>query len=305
MKDNSKRRDGFVGEKLISIPQKVIKTAKTTYPALLQNYVTHIGYFPKASFHYRERRKGCEDNILIYCLQGKGNFIVDQTHFEIKSNQFIMVPATDKYMRYWADRTDPWTIYWIHFTGENIAEFNKSLKLSISKGPVQVPFNEKAIAVWQNIYETFEMGYSNENMINASFLIYPLLSSFLFYKNNMESGEQSHSRNIISETIAYMRQHINEKLTVENLANLNLLSASYFSKFFSNAVGMPPIDYFIHLKMQRACYLIKTENTKIKIVARELGYEDQFYFSRLFKSHIGISPNEYRLSTKNDDFKLN
>jgi AraC-like DNA-binding protein len=68
---------------------------------------------------------------------------------------------------------------------------------------------------------------------------------------------------------------------------------------------MPPIDYFIHLKMQRACYLIKAENTKIKIVARELGYEDQFYFSRLFKSHIGVSPNEYRLSTKNDDFKLN
>src|SRR5687767_9368137 len=98
-----KRRDGFQGEKLISLPQKLWKEAAKRDPAIFQLYITHIGYFPKASTHYRERRKGCEDNILIYCLHGKGHFMIDKEKFEVVANQFILVPATDKYMRYWAD----------------------------------------------------------------------------------------------------------------------------------------------------------------------------------------------------------
>src|SRR5438128_365 len=117
MSSSFKRRDGFEGEKLISIPQKVWKEATAKAPALFPLYITHIGYFPKASFHYRERRKGCEDNILIWCLQGKGHYILDNKPFEVHANQFILLPATDRYIRYWADEQDPWTIYWVHFTG--------------------------------------------------------------------------------------------------------------------------------------------------------------------------------------------
>ncbi|WP_183561003.1 AraC family transcriptional regulator [Mucilaginibacter sp. SP1R1] len=298
MSNGFKRRDGFIGEKLISIPQKVWRDALERDPELFQIYITNVGYFPKASFHYRERRKGCEDNILIYCLQGKGHYIIDNKRYEVHTNQFIILPATDKYMRYWADKDDPWTIYWVHYTGDNINALNKSLNLSINRGPIQIPFNEKAIEIWQTIFQTLEMGYSTENLCNASFCLYHLVATFLFPQRHIQHDKE-HDGDIITKTINNMRGNLSKKLTVEDMAVKHSLSVSHFSNIFRKATGMPPIDYFIHLKMQRACQLLNTNIDKIKSVATELGYEDPYYFSRIFKKHIGTSPEQYRATVKN------
>ncbi len=298
MSNSFKRRDGFTGEKLISIPPKVLKDAKEKSPELYFIYITQIGYFPKASYHYRERRKGCEDNILIYCVQGKGHYIVDNKRYEVHANQFIILPVTDKYMRYWADIEDPWTIYWVHYTGDNIATLNKSLNLSITNGPIHIPFNDKAIETWHNIYQTLEMGYSIENLCNANFCLYHLIAVFLFPQRHI-SNERDEQVDIITQTILNMRNNLSKKLSVEDMARMHKLSVSHFSNLFRKATGMPPIDYFIQLKMQRACQLLYANGSKIKMVASELGYEDPYYFSRIFKKHIGTSPEQYRISSKN------
>ncbi|MGF7038949.1 AraC family transcriptional regulator [Mucilaginibacter lappiensis] len=298
MSSSLKRRDGFIGEKLFAIPQKILKEAKERDPELFPIYITNIGYFPKASFHYRERRKGCEDNILIYCLQGKGHYILDNKRYEVSSNQFVIIPATDKYMRYWADKDDPWTIYWVHFTGDNMEAFNRSLNLSITRGPVQIPFSEKAIEIWQNIYQTLEMGYSAENLCSASFCLYHLIAIFLFPQRHIQNDKDNEG-DIITKTINNMRNNLNKKLTVEDMAVKHSLSVSHFSNIFRKATGMPPIDYFIHLKMQKACQLLYANGDKIKTVAVDLGYEDPYYFSRIFKKYIGTSPEQYRVTAKN------
>ncbi len=298
MSTSLKRRQGFEGEKFISIPQKVLRDAKERDPELFHIYITHIGYFPKAAFHYRERRKGCEDNILIYCLQGKGYFIIDNKRYEVRSNQYILVPATDKYMRYWADNDDPWTIYWVHFTGDKIHDFNRSLNLTISRGPVQTPFNENAINIWHNIYQTLEMGYSLENINSACFCLYHIIATFLMPERHIQSDKDDDG-DIITKTIHNMRDNLSKKLSVEDMAGKHNLSVSHFSNLFRKATGMPPIDYFIHLKMQKACQLLYANADKIKDVAAYLGYEDPYYFSRIFKKYIGSSPEQYRITAKN------
>jgi AraC-like DNA-binding protein len=298
MSKGFKRRDGFEGERLINIPQKVWKEAIEKDPILFPIYVTQIGYFPKASGHYRERRKGCEDNILIYCLQGIGYYILDNKRYVVNPNQFILIPATDRYIRYWSDEQDPWTIYWVHFTGNVIDIFNKSLNLSITKGPVHMPFNEKAIEIWQNIYQTLEMGYSSENLCSACFCLYHLIATFLFPERHINREKNDHV-DIITKTILNMRNNLNKKLTVEDMATMHALSVSHFSNLFRKDTGMPPLDYFIHLKMQKACQLLYSNGSKIKTVAFDLGYEDPYYFSRIFKKYIGISPEQYRITSKN------
>ncbi|HKG07412.1 MAG TPA: AraC family transcriptional regulator [Pedobacter sp.] len=297
MSNSSKRRDGFQGEKLISLPQKVLKDAVKKDPSLFQLFITHIGYFPKASAHFRERRKGCEDNILIYCLQGKGHFILGEKKFELTANQFIHVPATEQYMRYWADEGDPWTIYWIHFSGEHLHSFNDSLGISLQKGPQQIPFNQKALDIWETIYHSLEMGYSTENLCNASFCLYQFIATFSFTDKHI-FAEKKEAGNVIDDAILNMKANIDRKLTVEDMANQHNLSSSHFSSLFRKGTGMSPIDYFIHLKMQKACQLLYAYDIMIKNVAMDLGYEDQYYFSRIFKKYMGVSPEQYRLTAK-------
>src|SRR3546814_20932962 len=88
-----KRRDGFLGEKQINVPVSLVDKFLKNQNFLNTLYITHIGFFPKAFFHYRERKKGCPDNILFYCLDGKGYYNVLSDDFELNANQFAIFPA--------------------------------------------------------------------------------------------------------------------------------------------------------------------------------------------------------------------
>ena len=98
----------------------------------------------------------------------------------------------------------------------------------------------------------------------------------------------------IEQSIAYMREHLNQPLQVAELAHTAHTSPSHFFVLFKRWAGDSPIGYFIRLRMQRACQQLATTNLSIKEIAAELGYEDPFYFSRLFKSVHGVAPSDYR-----------
>ena len=293
--ENFKLRDGFQGEKLISLPDNVWKKAIKENPVLSQLYITHIGYFPKATHHYRERKNGCADNILIYCLRGKGWYSINDKRYTVLPNQFFIIPATKACLSYGADENDPWTIYWIHFSGSNINTFNQGFNIGESDGPQAISFNEKGIELWETMYQNLEMGYGKENISKANLCLYYFVSSFLYPDKNVNEKKQD-EKDLINNTILFMRTKLAEKLTLEELALMNKLSASHFSLLFKKSTGMPPLDYFIHLKLQQACLLLITSEIKIKTIATELGYDDPYYFSRLFKKYMKISPMQYRFS---------
>lgn len=292
-----KRKDGFTGEKYIAIPETAWKAAIHMNPFMAQLYLTYIGYFPKAAFHYRERPEGCRDNILIYCIRGRGWFVLNGKRFEVGPNEFIIVPATREAMSYGADEKDPWTIYWIHFCGKDMDMFNTGFGISLYDGAKQIFENEKGIQLWEVMYQQLELGYSLENLNNANLHLYPFLATFLYpekYADHKIQGE----KDMIKETIVFFKEHLQEKLTVEQMAVRHQLSASHFSSLFRKATGMSPLDYFIHLKIQKACVLLSGSSQKVKDIAYAIGYDDPFHFSRLFKKNIQVSPYQYRLSRR-------
>lgn len=289
--EDPKRKDGFDGQKLISLPPSVYQNATVDNPMLSQLFITHIGYFPNASFHYRERKNGCQDNILIYCLNGKGWFEIGRKKHVVSPNQFLHVPACTESMRYGADDDDPWTIYWVHYSGRDMETFNTSLNIKKENGPIDIVFNEKALAVWENMYESLEMGYSRDNLCNANLCLYHFLATFFYPEKHMKSEAEP---DFITKTTQYMRANIENRLNLDDFAAIHNLSASHFSSLFRKSTGMSPIDYFIQLKMQRACQLLYNEEYRIKEVAHAVGYEDPYFFSRIFKRLMGVSPAQYR-----------
>jgi len=294
-----KRRDGFEGEKLISLPDSVWKNAIRVNPVLSQLYVTHIGYFPKATNHYRERRNGCPDNILIYCVRGKGWYQVNDKRFEVGVNEFFHLPVTRESLKYGADEKDPWTIYWVHFSGKDMELFNRCFGVGLLDGPQPISFNEKGIRLWETMYQSLEMGYGKDNLGNTNLCLYNFVATFLFPEKHFNDKKQD-AKDMINVTILYMRSELGKQLTVQDMAIKNDLSASHFSNLFRKATGMSPLDYFIHLKLQKACLLLYTTDIKVKQVAAAVGYDDPYYFSRLFKKYMNISPDQYRALRKNN-----
>ena len=97
-----------------------------------------------------------------------------------------------------------------------------------------------------------------------------------------------------STSINHMKQHLNHSLQVDTLAAIANLSRSRYIELFKQQSGYAPIDYFIRLRMHRACQLLDTTDMSVKAVATALGYEDPLYFSRLFRRVNEKSPMQYR-----------
>ena len=93
-----------------------------------------------------------------------------------------------------------------------------------------------------------------------------------------------------------MQRRLNGELDLEDLAKVAHLSKFHFIRRFRQLTGNTPIQYFIHLKMQHACRLLDSSEDPIKRIAAAVGYEDPYYFSRIFKRVIGVSPQHYRES---------
>ena len=127
-------------------------------------------------------------------------------------------------------------------------------------------------------------------------------NQFMAQKNNSANGNSSPAAqgipleiaDRIGRSIAYMIEHLDEPLQVSTLAAQASVSPSHFFALFKRQTGTAPIDFFIHLRMNHARQLLGSTCSSVKEVAAAMGYDDPFYFSRVFKSVHSIAPAEYR-----------
>lgn len=287
-----KKREGFKGQKLIVLPKKVVAEFLSNDPLTRQVYITDIGYYPKARHHYMQRQVGVGQQIIIYCLEGRGWVMLDKKKIEILPSQFIIIPANTPH-KYGADEDDPWTIYWVHFKGEISAHIAALLKDHMRDYQPHISYNEKRINLFEEIYRNLEKGYSSDNLRYINMTFYHFLSSLL-YEDKFNYAEQLKEDDVVQTTIALMQQKINAVLSLGELARRAKLSISHFSFIFRRETGYSPMEYFNHLKVQQACQYLAFSDLSIKDMADRLGMDDQFYFSRLFSKQMGMSPREYR-----------
>jgi AraC-like DNA-binding protein len=137
------------------------------------------------------------------------------------------------------------------------------------------------------------MGYSKENLEYTSVCLWYLLGSFN-YLAQFERIRTIQNTNVIEKSILYMHEHLKENITLDDMAAHCGYSVSHFSAIFRKKTTRSPIDYYLDLKMQNACQQLDFTDKKIKEIATDLAFADPFYFSRIFKRFIGVSPGDYR-----------
>lgn len=286
---------GHIFERSVQFTNDVYVHFLAENPFVSQFFITSLAHFPKAVNYYRCFEKGTDVNVLLYCTSGSGWCrIGDRTH-AICPNQYVLIPATDLQVAYGTQNNDFWGVYIAHFDGDDISSFNDSFGINSFITPSDVGVNSKGIEIWEEMYRLLSQEFSSSNYIHANFCLYHFLASFLFPS---KETQQQVGESWVRETIAFMEEMIHEKLSVEDLAERINLSVSYFSVLFRKATGIPPLEYFIQLKLRNACRLLKEKGLKVKDVADAIGYDDPFHFSRLFKKHMRMSPLAYKSSCR-------
>lgn len=92
----------------------------------------------------------------------------------------------------------------------------------------------------------------------------------------------------------YITENYSEPLTLESIAQSLNYSTSYLSIQFKQSTGCSPIDYFIQVRIEKARILLIETNVSLREIAANVGYHDVYYFSRLFKKRVGVSPGQFR-----------
>ncbi|MDO4261242.1 MAG: AraC family transcriptional regulator [Eubacteriales bacterium] len=98
----------------------------------------------------------------------------------------------------------------------------------------------------------------------------------------------------VLQSISYIRESYNHKISLASVAEHVGLSSGYLCRIFKEETGVSINAYINNLRMTRAGELLMDKNSYIKEVAVSVGFEDQLYFSRLFKRYYGVTPSEYR-----------
>lgn len=288
-----RKREGFEGQRAIVLPKKIIEVCGYT-PPISSLYITDIGFYPRASYHYRERSRGISQNILIYCTEGKGWLEVPSGRFPVNRNGFLIIPA-DMPHKYGANEKSPWTIYWAHFKGIQSPSFVSMLSRQFKELVVYSPFLEERLRIFDSIYESLASGYSLDNLAYSSISFSYLLASFCFTgKFATAHAHRGIEKNVVDVSIEFMRDHLDKPLALEAIASSINLSVSHYSSIFRKKTGYSPIVYFNHLKIQHACQYLHFTTLRINEISLKVGIEDPYYFSRMFTKMMGISPLEYR-----------
>ena len=288
---SSNKEDGFLGEQSIVLPSFVSHQAKSN-PLIQDLYITDIGFYPHARFHSRKRNRGSTENILIYVTNGSGEVNIREESFFLTKNDYIIIPKNTPHHYFTFDK-GAWTIYWIHFNGAKadhlIEHFGKKVSLPAHHNSPE----DLRVSLFKDLIHTLSMGYAKSYLEYANLSLHQLLAAFL-YPDQFMHYQQIQDHDVISKSISFMRSHVGEHLSLRKLADQSGLSVAHYSKLFTQKTGFSPIDHFIQLKIQYACQLLDISQLYIKEIAHRVGYQDPYYFSRIFKKVMRMSPLEYR-----------
>lgn len=254
------------------------------YPILINT----TGYYNASSSFETYNPDGRDDYYLIYII--KGELLLDMTDIKCTIGQGTALIIPPKHMYKYSGNSSTYYLF-VHFTGSYVASFLKECGFDKLPCIIENDFNV-------NLQNKFEL-MINTFLHNEPLCIQKcanLLQDILISIREISLDKTNNSP--LKSSLKYIHSCFTDKISIPYLAGLEGLSNSRYVTVFKNLMGKTPNEYVIELRLQFAKNLMDNTNLSIRQISENVGYSDQYFFSRLFKKHMGISPQSYRNKNK-------
>ncbi|MBO5416174.1 MAG: helix-turn-helix domain-containing protein [Clostridia bacterium] len=229
---------------------------------------------------------GRDDYYLLYMVKGELSVEFSDETLTAKPGTVIIFPPHYRY-RYTYRGGEPLLYFWIHFTGGYVQQLLEDCGISKMPWYVRTAKHSKTADHFRRFYDRFKL---SEPFLSRE-LACALEQLILTIAQNSDEGAQKRP---LSKSLDVIHSSYRKALTVAELAQIEHLSQSRYITLFREQYGMPPIAYIINIRMLNACELLLTTDMSVKQIGIQVGYDDPFFFSKIFKRHMGVSPQSYR-----------
>lgn len=195
----------------------------------------------------------------------------------------------------------------INLSKEVMSNFKNLYVFPYSSSRVVILCNVESIILWKEILVDLEGKITSlfkiDIIIESSLLSNdPMKIKETFNKLKSNVLEKSKKTPIVLEVEKYIEKYYgDEDLSIEKVSNKLGISQTYLTRLLKKELGMNFIDYLTYIRIQNSIELMKEPSIKIYEISRLVGYSTQHYFSSVFKKHIGMSPNDYRMRINNEN----
>ncbi len=229
---------------------------------------------------------------LVFPISGKATYIIDGKPYDLEVGRVLYAGAGLPLEKHVVG-TEPWSYALIHYTVSTEHMERKPLLTSQEwiedHFMMEVSHYRQLLPMLHQFCETLYLRDAL-SALKAKTLFYRLIQLVMEGAMAENKNEQSQMRQIKT----YMLVHFNKIESVKQLADVFDMDQRQLSYYFKKFMGICPKKYLLQLRIKRAKELLIDHDRKVTEVARIVGYEDPFYFSRLFKRQTGYSPTEYR-----------
>jgi AraC-like DNA-binding protein len=272
----------------VVIPQNLV--AELAGHPLCRDCLPHgAGFYPSAAGHHMDR-DAPRDHLLIYCLAGSGEAELEGRRQPVEAGDALLF-REGRAHRYRANPDDPWTIYWAHLGGDRVDDYFDA----VLEGPDTFV---APVGLHPRLTEDLDALLATVTRFRGHHLIYAanLLKSLLSYMALMRRQREDRNDALdVARVQAWLRARLHQRVDLDTLvAATSDLSRYHFIRAYKRQTGQTPMQAFQHLKISRACYLLDITDLSVADIAQQMGFDDPYYFSRLFKKVMGVAPRDYR-----------
>jgi AraC-like DNA-binding protein len=252
-------------------------------------------YPPRRNEHPFPFRPVAEGRILneyqiVYITRGAGIFQAAGTTWDVTAGSlFMILPGLSH--RYRPLPEKGWKEYWVGFKG---SYFNKLMRegfLSESRLFFNMGLYDYVVTAFNRIFEEVR-GQKPLFQMKACASVLDIISETLARSRRQE--QPGHYQTIVEKAKCLMETNVYGAINIPAIAEHAGVSTSRLNEIFKQFTSMTPYQYYIHIKIHKAEELLDRENLSIKEAAWRMGFDDQYYFSRLFKNKTGIAPSAWK-----------
>jgi AraC-like DNA-binding protein len=245
----------------------------------------------RAGIDHRIERETYPGHEIILCLSGRGWLRIAGKKHDVSAGQLVWVNCHHPHA-YGAVSRDPWELYWLRIEGRPLDRISELLQ--IRSQPVFDKLNARAAAIeFERAFDTMT-GTRPSDAALASAAVAAIIGITFDARLSEPGLIQPELPAAVQRALERMRLYFHLPMRVAELAQLSGMSESHFSRQFKAAMGTSPIDWLRRERINQAKRRLIESNDPVKEIARQVGYHDQFFFSKDFKKMTKLTPTQFR-----------